>query len=114
MPAALPFILGGLATGAVTGGVQAIVANQSAKAADRAKHQADDKANAQMAEAKDRQENEESQAAAMTARDQARRRQRQLSMGARGRRDTILTGPSGLGGPSPAAPQTAQKTTLGA
>ena len=114
MPAVLPFILGGLATGGVTAGAQAIISHQNKQAGDRARHQADDKANAQMAEAKNRQENEESQAAAMTARDQARRRQRQLSMGARGRRDTILTGPSGLGGPSPAAPQTAQKTTLGA
>jgi hypothetical protein len=48
----------------------------------------------------------ESEAANTTARDEAKRRQRQRSVGATGRRDTILTSPLGLVGQASATGKT--------
>ena len=107
---ALPYILGATAiagTGlAVAGMSQQKKAGKQAQAAQEA--QSANQARLE-GEAKSRAANEESEANAIDVRNTAQQRQRARAVGAGGRQDTILTGPSGDAGVAAGG----QKTLLG-
>jgi len=91
--AAMPYIIGGAA---VAGVVQSVSAASDAKKA--ASNASQDQANRQAKLEGDvaaRAANEESEANAIATRNTAKQRQRARAVGAGGRQDTILTGPSG-------------------
>ena len=96
---------------AIAAGGTAMAMNQGAKSSRHASAAAQEQAKKQSAlesEVTQRAANQESETNAINTRDQARRRQAGLAIGAGGRQDTILTGPLGLPGET-----TGKKTLLG-
>lgn len=109
MPAAaLPFVLGAAQIGvSLYQSSQQASAQKSASAAANAQMQRQQQLEQ---EAQSRMANEESEANAAAKRDEAKRRQAGLAIGAGGRQDTILTGPLGL---QTDESQSGKKTLLG-
>jgi len=99
-----------LPTAIAAGGTAAALAqgNSASKKASAAAQEQAKKQSALETEVNQRAANQESETNAINTRDQARRRQAGLAIGAGGRQDTILTGPLGAAGET-----SGKKTLLG-